>query len=242
MKYLIILATVFCLLLSNGCAPSKPFGMIEDPKTGLQYGSVIEKSFFLDSSQFDNNGIKVSARNVSGDVNYNIRSFEEILENAFISKGYSRAEKSHFGIKFDVIIEYSGHVQRNMSDTYGFLGATAGGITGYRSGAKAGTAIGVLGGATLGAIAGSYVTDDTYITVARVNIGIIKRSGAHKKQITFSSSPNLQDNEKSTDGITSFDTVLSTQIAVFAGGRSVRQVEIIQGVKDRLLAILTDVI
>lgn len=241
MRYLIILATVFCLLLSAGCAPSKQFGMIADPETGLQYGSIIEKSFFLDSSQFKNNSIKVSARNVSGNVNYNIRNFENFLENALIAKGYSKAEQNQFGIKFDVIIEYSGHVQKNMSNTYGFLGATAGGITGYRSGASAGTAIGMLGGATLGAIAGSYVTDDTYITVARVNIGIIKRVGSQKKQITFSSSPNLQE-EKSTDGITSFDSVLSTQIAVFAGGRNVRQIEIIQGVKDRLLAIITDII
>lgn len=241
MKYLIILVAVFCLLLGSGCAPSKRFGMIEDPKTGLQYGSVIERSFFLDSSQFENDSIKVSARNVSGDINYNIRSFEKILENAFISKGYSKSEQSNFGIKFDVIIEYSGHVQQNMSDTYGFLGAAAGGVTGYRSGARAGTAIGVLGGATLGAIAGSYVTDDTYIIVARVNIGIIKRLGSHKKQITFSSSPNLQ-NEESSDGITSFDEVLSTRLSVFAGGRSVRQVEIVEGVKDRLLTIITDII
>lgn len=229
------------LMLLSGCASPNSLGMISDPETGLQYGSVIERSFFIDSSQFENNKIKISARNVSGDANYNIRGFVKSLENSFIEKGYMLDDQENFGIKYDVIIEYSGHIQRNMSAQYGFLGGAAGGIAGYRSEAKAGEAIGILAGATIGAIAGSYITDDTYIIIARVTIGVIDNVNKHKKTVTFSSSPNLQEEEEKS-GITAFEKVMTTRVAVFAGGRNVKQAEIVQGVKRRLQSIISDII
>ena len=232
---------LFALLVLTGCASPNRLGMISDPDTGLQYGSVIEKSFFIDSSQFENNKMKISARNVSGDAHYNIRSFVNSLENSFIEKGYNIGRRENFGIKYDVIIEYSGHIQSNMSAQYGFLGGAAGGIAGYRSEAKAGEAIGILAGATIGAIAGSYVTDDTYIIIARVTIGIIDRVNNHKKTVTFSSSPKLQEEDENS-GTTAFEKVMTTRVAVFAGGRNVKQADIVQGVKSRLQNIISDII
>ena len=215
--------------------------MIKDPSTGIQYGSIIERSFFIDSSQFENDQIKISARNVSGDYNYNIRSFISQLNSAFTEKGYTFGNPKEFGIKFDVTVEYSGHIQKNMATQYGFLGGAAGGIAGYRSKARAGEAIGILTGASLGAIAGSYVTDDTYITIVKVTVGIMNRVKNSKKSVTFSSSPELQD-ETDVLGVNYFRDVKTTKIAVFAGGRNVNHSEVVQGVKDRLLSIVSDII
>lgn len=238
-KSLLISSCALFFLL--GCAQPNRLGMIRDPSTGIQYGSIIERSFFIDSSQFENNQIKISARNVSGDYDYNIRHFITQLKAAFVEKGYSFGNPKEFGVKFDVIVEYSGHIQKNMATQYGFLGGLAGGVTGYRSKARAGEAIGVLTGATLGAIAGSYITDDTYVIIIKVTVGIMNRVKNSKKSITFSSSPELQD-ETEVLGVNFFRDMKTTKIAVFAGGRNVSQTEVIQGVKDRLLSIVSDII
>lgn len=237
--FLSLILTIAATVIS--CAPTNKLGMITDPASGLQYGSIIERSFFVDASQFDNNKMKISARNVSGDSNYNIHNFVKTLEDSFVKKGFRLGAHDNFGIKFDVNIEYSGHIQQNMQAQYSFLGGVAGGIGGYRSNAKAGEAIGILAGATIGAIAGSYVTDDTYIIISRVTIGVIDQVDKHKKTITFSSSPKLQE-EENDSGINAFQEVLTTRIAVFAGGPNVDQSEIVQGVKKRLHNIISDVI
>jgi len=236
------LSVVVCaFIVFTGCARPTRLGMIKDPATGIQYGSAIERSFFIDASQFENNYMKLSARNVSGDYNYNIRDLLGRLETSFSEKGYSFGDSKEFGIKFDVVIEYSGHIQENMAVQYGFLGGLAGGVVGYRSKARAGEAIGVLAGATLGAIAGSYVTEDTYIIIAKVSIGIINRLKSQKKTVTFSISPELQD-ETEVLGVNYFRDVKSTKIAVFAGGQNVTQSDIVQAVKNRLYSIISDII
>ncbi len=235
------LSILILLSLISGCAQPTRLGMIKDPETGLQYGSVIEKSFFVDSSQFENKGVKITARNVSGDVNYDINNFIRSLEGALISKGYEINDNDNFGIKYDVIIEYSGHIQNNLAAQYGFLGGAAGGIAGYRSNASAGEAIGILSGATLGAILGSHITEDTYIVIARVTLGVMNASDKHEKTVSFSSSPKLQD-DSFKKSIKSFDHVMTTQMAVYAGGQNVKQHQIVDKVKDRLLSVITDII
>jgi hypothetical protein len=101
--------------------------------------------------------------------------------------------------------------------------------------------IGLVAGATLGAIAGSYVTDDTYIVVAKVNIGILdQKSGKTVKTISFSSSPKLQEEED--DGFKRFREVANTKVAVYAGGRNVSQAEVVKEVRDRLIRIVSDII
>lgn len=231
---------VFFTLFTLSCSPNNRLGMISNPETGLQYGSVIEKSFFIDSSQLDNDRIKITARNVSGDIDYNINDFITNLRDSFARKGYSPTTRNDFGIKYDVIIEYSGHMQSDMSSEYAFLGGAAGGIAGYRSSSSASEAIGLLSGATLGAIAGSYVKDDTYIIIARVTLGITDNRINENKTITFSSSPKLQ--EEVSSGTKSFQQILTTRIAVFAGGRNVKKYEILDGVRSRLERIAADVI
>ena len=180
-----IVIVILGVIFAYSCAPQKLQGMITDPHTGLQYGATVEKSFFIDSSQFDNPKIKITARNVSGDFSYNIKSFVADLEASFLKKGYQPSKDDNFGIKFDAIIEYSGYAQQNLGSQFSFLGATGGGIMGYRSSMDAGTAIGVVSGATLGAIIGSYITDDTYIIVAKVTIGLNEATESNGKSINI---------------------------------------------------------
>lgn len=225
----------------TGCMDTPRLGMLKDPVTGIQYGSIIGKSFFIDSEQFPNKVVKVTARNVSGDMQYNIRRFGDDLRGAFERKGYEAYKNKGFGLKVDVIVEYSGHIQDNMSGTFALLGAGAGAVAGRRSNAMAAEGIGLVAGATLGTIAGSYVTDDTYIIVARVTIGIMdEKSGKTVKTISFSSSPKLQEDDD--DGFKRFKEVADTEVAVYAGGRNVTQAEVVEEVRSRLIRIVSDII
>ena len=241
-KVVTIMAVIAFSFGLSSCGNDAPrLGMIKDPVTGLQYGSTIGESFFIDSEQFPNKVDKVTARNVSGDINYNMRKFIGDLKNSFESKGYEAYANDGFGLKVDVVVEYSGHVQSNMSDTYGFLGAGAGYVAGRHSSAKAAEGIGIVTGAVLGSIAGSYQTKDTYIIIAKVNVGIMdSKSGKITRSITFSSSPKLQEEED--DGFKRFKEVVSTEIAVYAGGRNVQQSEIVNEVRRRLVRIVSDII
>lgn len=237
----VTIVLILSFLGITGCMDAPRMGMIKDPVTGIQYGSVVGKSFFIDSEQFPNKVVKVSARNVSGDMQYNIRRFEDDLRRAFENKGYEAYKNAGFGLKVDVIVEYSGHIQKNMSGTFGLLGAGAGAVAGRHSNAMAAEGIGIVAGATLGAIAGGYVTDDTYIIVAKVTIGIMdSKSGKIVKTISFSSSPKLQEEED--DGFKRFKEVGSTKVAVYAGGRNVSQNQVVQEVRQRLIRIVSDII
>jgi len=235
---LLILST-----LSFSCAEKSRQGMIKDKQTGVQIGSVIERSFFIDSSQFKNKRVKITTRNVSGDGTYKLSGLETSVEKAFIEKGYLPVQDDTFGVKVDINVMYSGHMQTNMSEKFGFLGGAAGGVAGYRSDVKAGTAIGLLAGATLGSIIGSYITDDTYIIVSEVSIGITDAPDEDRdtKVIRFDSSPDLQK-EKIRSNYKPFRETVSSKVAVFAGGRNMGQDQVTSQVKNRLIEIVKDVI
>jgi hypothetical protein len=99
----------------------------------------------------------------------------------------------------------------------------------------------LLVGATVGSIIGSYVTDDTYIVIAEVSLGVTDSqvgNAADTKVITFGSSPKLQEEIKSN--FTPFREVLRTRVAVYAGGRNVSQQQISDQVRQRLVRIVSD--
>lgn len=232
------------LVLVGGCASPSRMGMVKDPYSGFQMGSVVEKNIFIDSSQFQNRTIKVAIRNTSGDSVYQMSPFASNLKSAFANKGYTPTDADSFGIKVDLNVIYSGQVQRNMMAQYGFLGGAAGGLIGYRSNSPGATATGVIAGATLGAVLGSYVTDDTYIVVAEVSIGVTDSLGDdnnNKKTITFGASPQRQE-EFIPKNFRPFREVLRTKIAVFAGGANTSQQQIADQVRLRLLGIVSDAI
>lgn len=236
-----ILGLIATAILIGGCAAPARMGMVKDPQSGLQFGSMIEKNLFIDASQFKNRSIKVTTRNASGDQAYQVGGFTNDFNTAFSRKGYTPTQADSFGIKVDINVLYSGHVQTNMQSQFGFLGGAAGGIAGYRSGATAGTAAGMLIGATIGSIIGSNVTDDTYIIVAEVSLGVTDNlglAGGDKRIITFGSSPKLQ--EQVPSNFTPFREVIRTKIAVYAGGRNASQQQIAEQVKQRLVNIVSD--
>ena len=237
-----VIATICAVAIVTGCAAPARMGMVRDPQTGLQFGSTIEKNFFIDSSQFKNRSIKVSTRNASGDQAYQVGSFTNDFNSAFARKGYVPTQADSFGMKLDINVLYSGQIQSNLGSQFAFLGGAAGGIGGSRSNMVAGTAAGLLVGATVGSIIGSNVTDDTYIVIAEVSLGIsdsILSASSDRKVISFSSSPQLQV-EKLPSNFTPFREVIRTKIAVYAGGRNTSQQQIAEQVRQRLVSIVSD--
>lgn len=234
--------SILSVALITSCAAPPRLGMVVDPQTGLQFGSMIEKSIFMDSSQFKNKSIKVSTRNVSGDQAYQVAAFADDLNGAFSRKGFIPTQADSFGIKLDINVIYSGQIQTNLGSQFAFLGGVGGGIAGYRSNAVAGTSTGMLVGATIGSIIGSNITDDTYIVIAEVSLGItdsLGNEGGDKKVISFGSSPKLQE-EKLTSNFKPFREVMRTKIAVYAGGRNINQAQIAEQVKRRLVGIVSE--
>lgn len=231
------------------CNPPSRMGMVRDPETGLQWGSVVEKNIVTDASLHKNKKIKVRARNTSGDPAFDLNGFTGRLYDAYRAIGYQPTESDDFGLLVDVNVMYSGQVQSNLASEFGFLGAAGGGIAGYRSQATAGTAIGALSGVTLGAILGSYVTDDTYIIVAQVSVATIRDTRRDEtKTITFSRSPNPADRrserekEEEALGGRSLRETHATKVAVYAGGRMVPQARIAAEVRQRMVRIVSDII
>ena len=243
MKRLLVLVIVgYLCSIIGGCASPQRLGMVSENGMDPQFGSVVERNIFVDSSQFKNKTTKLSIRNSSGDSRYRLNSFASDLNSAIAAKGYIPTQEDSFGIKVDVNVLYSGHIQSNLTSTYGFLGAAAGGVIGDRSNAKSGTVVGVLLGATVGAIAGSYITDDTYIVIVEVSIGIsdsVDAPRSNNKVVTFGSSPALQE-ERLTSNCTPFRQVVRSRIAVYGGGRNTSSQQVSDQVRHRLIGIVGD--
>lgn len=243
-----VLLAVFVALNLASCigAPTTHLGMVKDEDTGLMIGSRVERSIITDSSFHKNKKIKVRIRNTSGDTAFDLYNFRSQLERAYAETGYEPTSEDDFGLLVDVNVRYSGQIQSNLSQQYGFLGGAAGGITGYRSNATAGTAIGAVSGATLGSILGSYVTDDTYIIISDVTYATIKDTTSKKpaKTITFSRSLDAQkdDEDEEKKHKRGLKRTITTGVAVFAGGRNTSQADIANQVRARIIRIVRDII
>ncbi len=232
-------------LVLGACAPQQRMGMVVDPQTRLQYGSVVERNILIDSSQFKNRKLKLRIRNISGDPAFDLHGFRSRLEQSYSSKGYDLTTGDDFGLLVDVNVVYSGQTRSDLSQEFGFLGAAAGGTAGAIAGTggsiEAGAAIGVISGLALGAIIGSYVTEDTYIVIARYNVAVADQyRGEKKTTIVFSSSSKQEKSERSN--IKPFEQRLHSGIAVYAGGRNTPQARISDQVRQRFARILTDMI
>lgn len=242
-------------LALGGCgsigSPPARMGMVKDPGTGLQFGSVVENNIVTDSAFFTDKRIKVRTRNTSGDPAFDLNGFDGLLKASYQGKGFEPTNGDDFGLLVDVNVMYSGQVQTNLAKEYAFLGATAGALTAIGTGPGSGLAVasGTVAGATLGSIIGSYVTDDTYIIVAEVTVGVprmVRRVPA--QAVTFSRSPLPYEDEderrereerRQARGLKDSRT---TQVAVFAGGRNTPQAAIADQVRQRFARILSDVI
>jgi len=235
------LAACLAALAIASCAPSARMGMVTDPSTGLQHGSVVERNLVLQPSQFQNRRIKIAIRNTSGDPAFDLHGFRTEIERAYAAKGYQPTAADDYGLLLDLNVRYSGQASSNMSTEFAFLGAAAGGIAGYRSEARAGTAIGIVSGLTLGALLGSNVTQDTYIVVADASIGIVDQGrGQTETTVTFGGQPRPERRDRS--GFRPFREHLRSGIAAYAGGRSTSQATIAEDVRRRFVRIMSDII
>lgn len=248
MKRFILVIFVLCFLVAS-CAPQSRMGMVTDQATGLSYGSMTSNNIVVDSTQFSNKKLKVRIRNTSGDPAFDLYAHKAALEAAYAAKGYVPTNADDFGILLDVNVVYSGQVSRNLASEYAWIGALAGTAAGYgamESGGGgttskvAGSTAGAVAGATLGTIIGSYQSDETYIVIADVSLAVVDpaRSGS-KTTITFDGSGF---GKKRTKGFKRFTLNTGTSVACYAGGRNIPQSAIAQGVRQRFVRILSDVI
>ena len=250
MKIIRNIVAICALGLVTGCVADSiqnRLAMVRNPDTGLAFGSVIEKNILVDSSFYANKALKIRIRNTSGDTAFDLYDFKRQLEQAYTAKGYEPTNRDDFRLLVDVNIMYSGQISRDLSSEFGFLGAAAGGVAGAAS-REANVAAGsVVAGAALGTILGGFVTEDTYILVARITFGEVKNVIESKKKITFSNSLQLKDiddQEEEKDKIQkrAFRRRITTGVSVFAGGNTTAQREIAQQVKERIIRIVKDLI
>lgn len=241
---LLLLTTPFLL---PACNPQSRMGMVKEPASGLQFGSVVERNIVTDPSFHQNRRVKLRIRNTSGDQAFDLQGFQRQIEQAYAQAGYQPVSDQTFGLLVDVNLMYSGQVQQTLTREFGFLGAAAGGLAGAARGEAIAAVAGTAAGATLGSILGSYVTDDTYIIVGRVTVGSVRGSRPSEgKRITFSRSiaGTIEDEEEREERRRSrgFDSNVSTGVSVFAGGRNTAQAEIAAEVRSRLARIIRDII
>ena len=93
----------------------------------------------------------------------------------------------------------------------------------------------------MGTAAGSYVTEDTYIIVAAVNLAVPDPVRG-KRETTISFGANELEEMEEPAGIKPFRQRIETGIAVYAGGRDTRQSRIAENVRQRFVRIISDVI
>ena len=247
----LILAAAIALLAA-GCIGQQTtrYGMVRDPDTGLMLGSAVSNNVVTDPTLHKNRKVKVRVRNLSGDAAFDLKRFADDLTETYVGVGYEASGGDDFGILVDVNVLESGQIQRNMATEYAFLGAAAGGLTGARSGSTIAQGAGILAGAAFGSVLGSFQTEDTYIVVAEITVGLIKGGKPTTgKTITFSRSPTspYEDDEdrrikEERRTARKFKDSYRTKIAVFAGGTNTPQSRIAGMVRERLIRIAGDII
>lgn len=226
------------------CAPQSRMGMVVDPETGLQMGSMIEQNIVMDASQLETRRLKLNIRNTSGDPAFDLRAVRSQIEQTLASKGYQITAGDDFSLLLDVNVRYSGQASSDRAAEFGLLGGAGGGLAAWeRSRSFTGTAAGAIGGATIGTILGSYARDETFLVVADVVVGVMDSGrGKTSKTIVFDASPQMRSEAEQRTGVRPFSQRMSTGIAVYAGGRNVTQQHIAQGVRQRFVRIISDVI
>lgn len=241
-------ALLCCLMLLSACTASKSrMGMVQQGD-GLMYGSSMDSQFIVDSSLFANNKVKLRIRNTSGDPAFDLHGFQNQLEDNYRALGYEPVKGNDFGLLLDINVTYSGQIQDDMRDDFQFAGGAAGLVAGARqpvrrgntNEALAGGAAGAVAGATIGYILGSYVTDDTYIIVSHITLATVApREETDGTTIFFGKKEKISRKKNNFRGFRQRETA---NLAVYAGGRNVSQSEITDGVRQRMIRIMSDLI
>ena len=146
------------------------------------------------------------------------------------------ADDEEYRILLDLNVLYSGQITSNVMNEFAFLGAAAGGLGGYANQRTVvSTGAGILAGAALGAIIGSHVREDTFITIGELTLATANGSDTGKtKSVAFG---GAKASNESTAGFRRFDETISTRMAVYAGGRNIRQSRISDMVRTRIIQV-----
>ncbi|MCW9035012.1 MAG: complement resistance protein TraT [Rhodospirillales bacterium] len=240
MKSLII---VPILLVLSGCVSTiqNDLGMVRNKETGLAYGSMINGNLMTDPAFFPNKNLKLSIRNTSGDDAFKLGNFRERIESFYLNKGYDVTRGSDFGLKVDVNVVYSGQIQTDRMSEYAMIGGVAGGVAGVRSKALYDAALWSTSGAALGSVLGSFDTEDTYIIVAAITVGIRDKARKRRKVITFDRSERIRDYDDD-ESFGKWREKATIRLAVYAGGRNTEQSKIAEEVRRRISNIVGDII
>lgn len=226
--------------------PNKPrLGMVVDEQSGLMFGSAIEGSLVTDATFYADRTLKVRTRNTSGDSAFNLNGFTNDLEAAYQSKGYTPiSDGEPFGLMMDINVLYSGQVQTNQAMQFSVVGALLGST--YGGDTDRGRITATASGAALGNILGQFATDDTYMIIAEVTFGVVKRHKLSQRRVTFSRSKKLAHIDDPTEDEKvyrrGFKKTFTTQFTVFAGGRNLSQSAIAEQVRQRAVRIAADFI
>ena len=229
------------LVLLAGCAAPPRHGMVLDPATGVQMGAVVERNLLVDAAQFTDRRVKLRLRNASGDAAYDLDALRPQLARVYDAKGYELVDGDDYAVLIDVNLIYSGQYAETLQREFGFLGGAAGALAGAGTqGTIVGTGADALAGLTLGAIAGSYVREDTYVVVAEFALATREARPPRRESVIAFGTGRVEREQE--PAFRPFTEAADTRIAVYAGGRNLPQAEIAGPVRDRLAAILADVI
>ena len=242
-KRLIATLALFVVLVGGaGCKSARhdALQLVEDPDTGFSYGSRVSGTILTDAALFPNRKMKISIRNTSGDRAFQMHGFRSSIEDSFAAKGYEITSEDDFGLKVDVNVTYSGHIESNTVREFASLGATTSELFGPEGRTKRQANQDRFVGASIGGIVGAFVTDDTYIVRATVQIGVRDKVRAQKKVVTFSRSVRLRDYEDT--GYGKWRETAAIDVDVYAGGRNAAQNDIAGKVRRRFSDIVGDII
>ena len=232
--------TFICISIS--CAPQSRMGMVLDKATGLQFGSVTDRSFLIDPNQLSDKRLKIRIRNTSGDRRIDLKNLTSDLQEAYGSIGYTIARGNEYGMLIDINLRYSGQTTKTLTSQYKFLGASAGGLAAAgQFGGGLETAAGIVTGAALGQVIGSHQQENTFIVIAQVSLALVdKKRGRSEGQIIFGKTGDSE--KKKEQEFRSFKSKVKANIAVFAGGQNIRQSDVANEVIQRFRRILKDII
>lgn len=230
------------LMLLPACQSKQRMGMVRDQKTGLLYGSMTSSNLVVDPSQFDAPRLKLTIRNTSGDPAVNLKALRKTLEDSYQDKGYKIVRKGKYNVHLDINLRYSGQISQDIAQEVTYFGAGSGAYAGARIGQNTDALLmGAASGAAIGSIVGQYATQDTYIMIADVVLGLVdKHARKHQYIIEFGDTQIKRYEEDS--GFTAYKASERSQIAVYAGGDCTAQSKIVNGVTLRFKRILQDII
>ncbi|MBF0626508.1 MAG: hypothetical protein HQL82_17100 [Magnetococcales bacterium] len=241
------LAGLLWLSALAGCVYQPHSGMILHEESGIAYGSRVSETFFTDPETVHVPNIKLTLRNLSGDGAFDLGEFRARLTAGLQDKGWKVEAGRPFGIKLDIAVLYSGAIHERLTSRFAILGATGGYAGGLMAKGQTAAQAGMAVGAGIGAILGTYVTDDTYIVVTEVTLGLTDRRQKKTSDISFGEPPRYEDPEEETEWqerrqVTRFRKIHKITVASYAGGRIPDRQQVVQGVRERLATILADVI